>query len=446
MYPKINTVKTPFFPPGQNPILRKQRPMADSIIDIWKEKFADSLKSVASFNKWLILVELTIFVTAGQLYYQYSKSKKEYQRYQSSMKLPWHYLEKFYDETRDSVPSYVSSTLTPWTKLCFLTWWGTFSLSQDSTNTAHQKFVAANNSIDFARKAIEDYSSAVTVVSATTKCCKSFQDLNSEQILALINVYNFNTAHRTDSFAAAITTVVLWGDILQAPQFIKAVTIGTEPTTDLQNNLLFAASHPRFLDFVAVSNLLLRDWDTFALKDLTDSFNVVRNYLQANSFQNLSTLKNQAIEAKNKMDEIDHGETVDLPLIDVKISLEEFIAFAGFINFIIIYYLGRNLRKIRRLWSVYRSELQPYPNGLATAYFYGWTGDEDSQHAFVYSYAAFLSFISITSFAISALLYWKDSSVVGISAGFTVLNYAFAVLTTKSYVKLGLKIKGNDKP
>lgn len=371
--------------------------MADSVIDIWKEKFSDSLKSVAPFNKWLILVELTIFVTAGQLYYQHSKSKKEYLRYQSSMKLTWHYLEKFYDETRDSVPSYVSSTLTPWTKLCFLTWWGTFALSQDSANTAHQKFVAANNSINFARKAMEDYSSDMTVVSATTRCCKSFQDLNSEQILSLINVYNFNASHRTDSFAAGIKSVVLWGDILQAPQFIKAVTIGTEPTPDLENNLLFAASHPRFLDLVAVSNLLLRDWNTFALKDLTDSFNAVRNYLQANTFQNLSTLNNQAIEAKNKMDEVDHGETVDLPLVDVKISLEEFIALAGFINAIIIYYLRRNLRNIRRLWSVYRSQLQPYPNGLASAYFYGWTGDEDRQQVFIYSYATFLSFISSRS-------------------------------------------------
>lgn len=343
----------------------------------------------------------------------------------------------------DSLPEYVSSTLTPWTKLAFLTWWGTFILSDDSGNAAHQKFVAANNSINFARKAIEDYSSNITMVLAASKCCKSFQDLNAQQILALVNIYEFDSLHRNDSFASGITTMSLWGDILQAPQYIKVLTLGKPTTPDLVNNLLFAVSHPRFLDFVGQSNLLLRDWNTFALKDLEDSFASVRNYLQSNAFQNLSTLNNNALEAKAKVEEIERGETVSLPLIGIKISLIEFVIFAGVINFIITYYLRRTLIRSRRIWSIYRAQLQLQPKGLASAYFYNWTAGISKRYLFASTYAAFLSVTSLISLVLSLLLYLRIPAIFRMSAGLAIINYAFAANTSLLYFDIYPKKEDN---
>ena len=410
--------------------------MAEDILDVWKDNLKNCLSSISSFNKWLIILNLTTLFTYVEFSSQLLTQKKIYATSSAGLQKPWHLLQLFYDDSKNSLEQYDSTQLVPWVSGNFATWWGTFILNNFIDPAAKQKTAAALQKIDFARKALNDYSADVTKIVSAQENNKPFQDLTTEQLLSLINIFNFAHLHQNDSLADGLRNTSIYAAIIQDPRFIKGFTGGAAPSPTLINTLLFVALDTPFHDFVAKSGLLLRDFNTFALKNIEDSFAVIRTYLRANPYQTFATLTNSVQAAGTKIHEIVSDETVSIPLIETKISLIGFVILAGLINLIIIFYLRNTLKNTLFVWKNYTHYLTPYPKDLAPAYFYNWIWGSNRYHLFLLTYSLFLAFISLISFILAFVLYTYIKNAIYVIGTFALVNSVLAVRTSKAYFDL----------
>jgi|GEM_PF-3086468 hypothetical protein len=420
--------------------------MEESLIEVWKENLRNSINSISTFNKWLIVLNLTIALTYIEQYNQIRDQAKLVRTYTNGKQKPWDLLRQYYNASRDSLETYDSGKLAPWVRLSFISWWGTFVLQYNSRDsTAGEAIaVASLDRVNFARKTLIEYGSDITKILIEQKANKSFEDLNRDEILSLINIHNFSALHLRDSFKLGIQNIVANAKFFLKPENIGFLTLGKPASPLLISELSFANGGPVFPVFMLNSQILIQDFDTFGKENVPDSLALVSAYLQSNSFESLTALSNQITATNNKLQALEHGESVSLPLTDNKISIIGFLSFAGLINLIIILYLRGTLNNTIQAWNKLTAAMPNYPKGLGPGYFFNWTWGLKNSKLLIPSYSVFLAFITLLSLFVAFQLF--RITVKGVEpaiiflAMFAILNIYLAWTTSRNYFALNKRL------
>jgi len=371
--------------------------MDNKVENIWTSNFENTLSSLTSFSRWLILLNISITLNYITEYLQWNRQKELLSRYEVAIHQPWQPLQSFYEESMDSLAVYDQQVAEPLIKLAY---------NVDRHGTVP-------DSIEYVRKTMAAYGADLTRISTAQENGTPFDELNAQQLISVIGLIRFSDSSQMDSLRPRLQAVVA----LAGPS--SADEVGA------------------FQDFITQSGLRFRDYHTFVRENLTDSLDSVGNYLQAHDFQSLNTINANITLAAGKIKEFESGNSIGIPLTTVDVSLTQFVIVAGMINLCIILYFTILFQRTRVLWGKYTAGLGEPANGVAAAYFFNWTWGIRRQPVFVLAFTLFMAYISVISLVFSFLIY--SISTHGFPSGDLYLIGLFALLNVVAAVWVGVR-------
>ena len=392
--------------------------MDDQAKYIWTSNFVNTLSSITSFSRWLILLNLSITLNYITEYLQWSKQKELLSRYEAVIHQPWQPLQSFYEESMDSLAVYDQQVAEP--------------LIQLSWHVDRQGTVS--DSIAYVRKNLAAYGADLTNISTAQENGTPFDELDKQQMISLIGLIRFSDTSRMDSLRQRLPALVTLAGPTAAGQVMG------------------------FRDFIAQTGLRFRDYKTFGKGVSTDSLIVLENYLDSNAFESLNTVNANKTLAFDKIKEFESGNSIGIPLTSVNVSLTQFVSVAGIINLCIIFYFTVLFQRTRALWRKCGAGAGGpggagggAGNGVAEAYFFNWTWGIRRLGLFVISFSIFMAYISVISLAFSFLLYsiserhfpFNDLYLIGL---FALLNVVAAAWVGVKYYRFkGVAVAGNGR-
>jgi hypothetical protein len=372
---------------------------------VWTANFANTLSGMANFGRWLVILNLSISLTYVTQYFQWTEQNQQAIKDSTVLGLPWTTLKNFYEESMDSLALYNQQVATPWSQLCYVTWWNYTNHPTYFTG----RCVAGERSplapLDSARTALEKYSLDLTRIGSAHENGIVFNDLSKDQLGSLCYLVQFSYPPPIDSLKKGWKEAVNLALAFRDTNCVKARE--RDSMAEVVNLPLLAVTDPppKFEDFITHSGLKNRDHETFRDSLITYKLQQLQSFLDSNSLETLGTVTADKAQAEDKIKEFKSGNSIGIPLTSISVSLAQFVTVAGFINLFIIVYFFILFRRIQALWKVYTEALAEPAVDIAKAYFFYWTWNIRSYPFFMFCLTLLLSYISVISFVFSYLIY-----------------------------------------
>jgi hypothetical protein len=417
---------------------------------VWTGNFSNTLSGIASFSRWLVILNLSISLTYVSQLWQWRKQGQQVKNDSTILNYPWATLKNFYEESIDSLALYNQQVATPWSQLCWITSknFSRYQSNFDTTCVTTREREDSLAFVDTARNRLQTYCSDLTKISSAHENGVAFNDLSEGQLCNLLYLVKFSyvgqdSLERGWTEALKLAHVFLHSTCVQRNARSRAFP--RDSLARVVTSLLAVMPiPPQFEDFIEHSGLKNRDPETFWDPAITNKLQQLQTCLDTVGFQTLGTLTADTVQAEDKIKEFQSGNSIAIPLTSISVSLVQFVAVAGMLNIFIIGYFFILFRRIQGLWKEYTTALNESATEIAQAYFFYWTWRIRSYPIFTFCFSLLLSYISVISFVFSDLIYKSSPqlTVYGpiVSGIFAAVNVVLGVVASRLYYRFHKKV------
>ena len=312
---------------------------------ILHEKFKSSLDEIRSLTNWLIIIILIIVFTFFQQYFELNNLQKEAINNEKILKQPWDSLKTLYEGTNGYIDRYIQNIEFPWFQLSMAVSVETIRMKKnlDSLSGNNPIFLKTLEDLNTGVITLSYYNADVQKVSSAQKSQKSFNDLDNETLKSLINLFTFSSRINTDSLDSCLEKVKESGRMFT--YYSKEnEKVGNFNTPEFKKVLSFSELNVPFRTLE--SEMILKDMRTFGDNRINNqSLSALAKTLDSNHFSNLTEILSKQNLLVSKINSIQTGGFLEIPLIKKPISLSQFIFLGWFINAIIILYFVLTFQK-----------------------------------------------------------------------------------------------------
>jgi hypothetical protein len=318
----------------------------------WLNHAKSTIQRIQNIYTTLLIFVVAMLYTLFLQHFQLREKERELVEVERTASRRWDKLDTLY--TQAPYEQYVEQYLRPWYYLCLMGRERLRVLRDGDSRFRTPQTEITIKRLDSLIESLSNYNAKLQKIRAAQRFNKSFDDLDSEKLLDLIEAFKFKSQpEEIDAFREElkfaqdnafallrIDSVIKDEGLKMPPHAVEILKKGDE------------------LDYfrTLASEILIEDLQTFGENMLTDKeIAEILSELDSKKFTTLKQLHDRQSQLGREIEALKKGADIKIPLIDISIPTSLFGAIGGLLNISLLLYFHLLLVRLRESLDKARS-------------------------------------------------------------------------------------------